>query len=481
MGGPLYGLFITFQAIPQLGGLGDLGIGGAIGVRTGQMVGRGDYDRLREFLASARSLFLLLGFGMGLSFLVLSPWLPQWLHFESVPNAGSLTGLFATGAAALLLLIIGGYIHNLNAAYGTVAWQILPGLIISQAGMLAQWLLARAGMPLWAQSMAGLAVQTSNMVMVWFLLKAAHPWLWKLWPLKINRGLWRELATASGWIYLYALGGTIFLCTDRLLVNAGFGAAAVTPYVLNYKPCDIILQVVLVASFVSLPKLNQWIASGSSELRQRARTEGRRLNLFQSFVGTAAALGYLAFNHRFIEFWAGSAYHAPASVQWAFALTMGITASGSAGVQLAGVCGQHGLRIAGLTIASCGLINLALAFAAMKCAWLPGIAWATVIAQSGLNLILARFTCSHLEFSFASWAFRSWMLPVLVILTGEWLQSLLGSETWPQAWRLALVFLPLAVLQALVSGLTLQMLRDELTIFRRFLPSAGSSPRSDAK
>jgi O-antigen/teichoic acid export membrane protein len=470
MGGKLYGLFITFQAVPQLGGLGDFGIGGAIGNRTGQMVGRGDFNRLREFLAAARSLFLGLGLVIGMGFLLLSPWLPGWLHFQAVPGSGSLPVLFAIGAASLFLLIVGGYFHNLNAAYGTVAWPILPGLFITQAGMLTHWLLARAGSPLWAQYLSYVGVQLCGITSVWFMLRAAHPWLWKLWPLKINRELWRELATASGWMYLYSLGGMIFLWTDRLLVNAGFGAAAVTPYVLNYKPCDIILQVVLVASFVSLPKLNQWIASGNPETRERARVEGQRLNLFQAFAGTAGALGFLAFNHPFIKLWTGADYLAPAAVQRAFALTMAITASGSAGIQMAGVCGQKGLRTAGLAIAGAGLLNLAMALTAMKGGWLPGIAWATVIAQSFLNLTLAHYTCRHLALSFSRWAFRSWVLPVGMIFTGEGLQYWLGADTWTQGGRLFLIFLPLMALHAPASGLTVKMLRDELVIFRRFLP-----------
>jgi len=470
LGPALYGLFATFQAVPQLGGLGDFGIGGAVGVRTGQMVGRQEFDRLRHFLAAARSLFLMLGLVIAGGFLLLSPWLPQWLHFQTVPGAGSLPLLFACGAASLFLLIIGGYFHNLNAAYGTVAWPILPGMIIAQAGMLGHWLLAREGAPLWMQYLTYVAVQLGNIVAVWFMLKAAHPWLSELRPLKFDRVWWGELLGTSGWMYLWALGSMVFVVTDRLVINAGFGSATVAPYILNYKPCDILLQVVLVASFVSLPKLNQWIASGTAEARARAQSEGQRLNLFQAIAGTGGALGYLACNYQFIHLWVGDASHAPVAVVHAFALTMGITASGNAGVQMAAVCGRHGLRTAGLTIASAGLLNLGLAFTAMKFQWLPGIAWATVLAQSLVNLILAYAACRHLGLSFLRWAVRSWLLPVLVILLGEFIETQLGSTGWFQAARLLAIFLPLLLLQALLSGMTPRLLADELKIFRRMLP-----------
>jgi O-antigen/teichoic acid export membrane protein len=470
MGARLYGLFIAFQSIPQLGGLGDFGISGAMGMRVCPMIGRGEYDRLREFLASARSLFLLLGLASGVVFLVLSPWLPGWLHFEATPESGSLTVLFATGAVSLFFLISGGYIHNLNAAYGTVAWPILPGLLTAQLGMFAHLLLARAGVPLWEQNLSYVGVAVCNLALVWFMLKAAHPWLSELRPLKINFTYWRELLSASGWVYLYSVGGVIFLWTDRLLVNAGFGAAAVTPYQLNYKPCDIILQVVLAASFVSLPKLNQWIGSGKDDLMQRVRTESQRLNLFQSFAGTFAALGYLAFNFLFIEFWVGPKNHAPASLQLAFAMTMAVTSGGSAGIQIIGISGQKGLRTAGLAIGGFGLLNLALSFVAMRLGHMTGIAWATVVAESLLSLTLSWHTCRRLGISHAPWMFRSWLLPVLIVLAGAALQNQIGCQTWRQAGLLAAAFLPLALLHARLGGMNLKMLREELAIFRRFLP-----------
>jgi hypothetical protein len=438
------------------------------------MVGRQEYDRLRAFLAAARSLFLMLGVVIAGSFLVLSPWLPGWFHFQAVPGTGSLTLLFACGATSLFLLIIGGYFHNVNAAYGTVAWPILPGLVLAQGGMLAHFLLARAGAPLWAQYLSYAGVQLGNIVAVWCMLRVAHGWLGELWPLRFDKYWWGELLGTSGWTYLWSLGSTVLVVTDRLLVNAGFGPDALTPYGLNYKPCEILLQVVLVAGFVSSPKLNQWIANGSAEARGRAQAESQRLNLFQALLGSAGALGYLACNHEFLRLWIRHAVEGgvevPGGVMQAFALTMGVTASGNAGIMIAGMCGRKGLRTAGMTVAAGGLLNVGLAFTAVGYHWLPGIAWATVVAQSALNLVLARYTCRHLGLSFGRWAVRSWVAPVLTILAGEGLEWWLGSRGWAQALRLLGLYAPLLVVQAWASGMTPGMLAEELKVFRRLLP-----------
>jgi hypothetical protein len=123
-----------------------------------------------------------------------------------------------------------------------------------------------------------------------------------------------------------------------------------------------------------------------------------------------------------------------------------------------------------MTVAAGGLLNVGLAFTAVGCQWLPGIAWATVVAQSALNLVLARYTCRHLGLSFGRWAVRSWVAPVLTILAGEGLEWWLGSRGWGQALRLLGLYVPLLVVQAWVSGMTPGMLAEELKVFRRLLP-----------
>src|SRR5579864_7650379 len=114
MGNALFGLFVIFQGVTRLGNLGDLGLSGALALKAGLMLGSGDEAGLRKLLASARSLFLLLAGGLCALFLILSPWLPRWLNFESVPGAGSMTWLFLYGGLSVAIFIIGGYFASLN-------------------------------------------------------------------------------------------------------------------------------------------------------------------------------------------------------------------------------------------------------------------------------------------------------------------------------------------------------------------------------
>src|SRR5262245_38950084 len=109
MGPTIYGLFMSFQSIAALGGLGDFGMGGAIGVRTGQYLGTGEHERLDAFLASARMLFLSLALVGLVLFVGLSPWLPAIFGFQEHAGSGSLPALFAVGGLSVALLVLNSY------------------------------------------------------------------------------------------------------------------------------------------------------------------------------------------------------------------------------------------------------------------------------------------------------------------------------------------------------------------------------------
>ena len=94
MGNTLNGLFLNVQNAAQLGGVGDLGMGGAINIQTGQYLGKGDQEELQRFLASARAIFLTLALAVSAGFLVFMPWFATTLGFLNVPEGlrGGLRG-----------------------------------------------------------------------------------------------------------------------------------------------------------------------------------------------------------------------------------------------------------------------------------------------------------------------------------------------------------------------------------------------------
>jgi O-antigen/teichoic acid export membrane protein len=481
MGLPLNGVLLAFQNVASLGGLGDLGMGGAVGIRTGQYLGRGDEAGLKGFLASARTVFLVLALVMGGGFLMLSPWLPHWLRFPSVEGTGSLTLLFAVGAVLISGVLLSSYLTNVNYACGNVTWPVVPAFVLLQAGLLCQWLLARQHEPLWVQFLPSIGTAAAGLWLYRFYISKSHPALAGLLPLKFDGPIAVALFESSFWVYLCSLGNAIYQRTDGLVINAGFPAGTLPVYVYNYKFCDLVVFLALTASFVSLPKITQWMASTNPQDQERVRLEMRRLNQFQTLLGCGLGLAYLAGNNLFMKVWWHNSPHpvppAALALQTAFALNMAITASGDAGIQLSMRSGKNGMRFAGLLIGVTGLLNVALSLVARERGSLLGIAMATVLAQSLLSVGAGFYTCRHLQVGWVPWLLKGWLLPCAGILGAAWLRLELPFYSAQHVLLLQnILLLAAAYLAAWLAaawslGINAAFIRRELAFVRTFFGS----------
>ncbi|EEF59533.1 hypothetical protein [Pedosphaera parvula] len=470
MGADLYGLWLTFQSVTRLGGLSDLGMGGAIALRTGQYLGQKQDSKLRELLASARSIVLLLSSVCFLAFVALSPWLPRWLKFDSAPGSGSLTLLMIVGGMNVAVVLLAGYFHSLNFALGTVTWPVIPTVLIGQilAPAVQVWL-AIYDFPLWVQLLPYSAATIAVGALACSMVKWAHPWVGTIWPLGFNLKLWKELAGTSGWVYLSSIGNAIYFATDRVLILPGFGGAAVTKYFFNYKICDLATMLILTASFVSIPKITQWLASGQEAEKTRALKEVNFLNTAQILMGCTAALGYLAFNDLFIALWQGAEYQMPLSLQIAFACNLAATTGGDAGIQVAGRCGNNGIKQTGIAVGGTGLLNLGLSYLSMRLGFLTGIAIATAIAQIVLSLSLGWITCRYLKLSPLSWSAKSCLLPLAVVGIGGLCRTVLKPDSVAHVIMLVVSFGLILLVAALAAGVNREMISREWSIIKGML------------
>lgn len=469
MGVELNGLWLAFQAVATLGGLGDLGMGGAVGITTGRMLGQGNDEALRRFLASARALFLLLAAVAVAGVILLSPWMPRWLGLNPVADSGAILPLLAIAALGLVPIILNSYIGNVSYACGNLTWPIVPAFLLTQAALAAHLWLARGAAPLWMQYAPYALAAFITLVMVWWFVRVSHPPLAALFPLRADWSEWRLLAGQSFWMYFWGLGCAVYTTIGRLLVNKGFGAAQVPAYHNNYKVCELALFAISAASFVAMPKITRWLASAATEEKSRGVSEILRLNRVQIFLSCGAALAYLALNDLFIRLWFKGVgdFRVALSWQFAFALSLAITGAGDSAAQVSPRCCAAGLRVSGLAVAATALLNVALSYAAMKAGSILGIALATVLAQSFFTLWISRFVCRELGLSWAAWVWRSWLLPVLIVSGGYGARHALA---WNIGWQAALlVAINLALLAAAVasSGLTFAFVREELAILRR--------------
>lgn len=478
MGDPLLGLFQNFQAVTRLGVLGDFGITGALALTAGTMLGSKDDGGLQKLLASARTLFLVMALGLGVLFIGLSPWLPRWLSFDSVPEAGSMFGLFVYGGFSLGLFIIGGYFASLNYAHGTVTWPIFPSVLFVQIlAPFFHWRLAVLHMPLWIQLLPYLVSGLLVALLAWRMLKWSHPWLGDIWPLKQDLKEWKSLAGISGWMYLVSIGATIYFTTDRLVIGKVLGTAVIPTYTANAKVCELALTLIITASYVSLPKITQWIASPEAVDRKRSLVELNRLSIFEIVLCCGAVLGYLAFNNLFIRLWLDTAHQAPLALQVAFACNFAVTMGGNAGIQMSMRSGNKGLKLAALAIAGTGLLNLVLSVLSVKFGYLVGdkfgslngvtagvigVAVATVIAQSISSLCLGTVTCRYLKLPVSQWALRCWALPMGFTMAAAALKKLFYDDSFTHLGLLSACYVILFLVVCRLAGMNFELLRAEI-------------------
>jgi hypothetical protein len=107
------------------------------------------------------------------------------------------------------------------------------------------------------------------------------------------------------------------------------------------------------------------------------------------------------------------------------------------------------------------LLNLALSFVALKLQWLPGIAWATVVAQLVLGVAVFRFIGRQLEFSAKRRFVRGCAVPLICIAVVAWARF--GWNPGDIPGRIALLALFGAAIAALavVNGITPRFLAQE--------------------
>jgi O-antigen/teichoic acid export membrane protein len=472
MGLEINGAYLAFQKLISLGGLGDLGMGAIVGIRSGQYLGQGRTRELQQFLASARIVFLILALVAAGVVLLFTPWLPRWFQLDQGAGTGSMRLLFAVGAVLVAGVVLSSYVGNLNYACGNVTWPVIPAFILFQCSMLGHWLLARQHLPLWIQCLPYVASSGAGLLLLRLYVRASHPAVAGVFPLKLDWRMAVSLTENSFWAYLCGLGNSIYRNTDGLVISAGFKPGTLPVYDYNYKFCEIAVFVAVTASFVSLPKITQWMASADRQDQDRVRKEARRLNQFQTMIGCAAALAYLAGNDLFMHVWRLHKENPipPVSLplQLAFALNMAVTAGGDAGLQMMLRSGKHGLRIGGGLVGLTGLLNLGLSILAMTRGSLLGIAMATVLAESVLRLASSFYTCRKLQIRWLPWAMRAWLVPVAGVLFAAWLRWKLPFDSAQNISLLIAAYLAMALGTAWMLGITPAFIKAELAIVRGF-------------
>jgi len=361
--------------------------------------------------------------------------------------------------------VLAGYFHALNFACGTVTWPIVPTLLIGQLLAPAFHLVfAIYGFPLWVQCLPYTGSTILCGLIAWLMLRAAQPQFAELLPLAARTSVWRTLAATSIWSFLTSLGAFIFLLTDRLIINIFFGPLAVPSYVLNYKLCELAIAAVSTAIFVSLPRITLCINSNNAADKKQGAHRMMRVNLYQTTAGVAIAMAYLLLNDFFVALWVGPDFQASLALQIIFATILVVYVGGDAATMVASRCGSHGVKLTGIAAGLCGIANLVLSILAASKGSIAGIAGASLVAQSALAIWLGFTTCRYLHIPAKFYLFRSWLLPVVIVLLAGLLRFYIHNLSVVGITGLALAYIGIFAAFCRLAGWSVDILKEELRI-----------------
>lgn len=466
MGSELWGEFVTFTGIAALGGLGDIGMGGAVYLSTSQYLARKDEEGVNRFLATARGSFLLAASAFLVIGLALSPILPVLFHFAQLSNTGSLPILFMMGAVTTAVAIIGSYFANLNYAVLNLTWAILPLFAISQASTGLHWLLAKLHYSLTIQYSPYVFGAVANLLVCWACVRISEPRIARLTPVRMDLAEARKLMSRSGWIYLISISTYIYFTTDRILINAVLGPNAVPAYQLNYKYCEVALMAILSASAAGMPKITQWLSSPESETRTRGISELQRLNRFVCFLGCAGAVTYLAVNDLFVIGWFGASYKVSLLLQSMFAANLAVTVGSSVALDAVVRIDEESIRFASVTALCTAFLNAAVsAISVLLFHSSTGVAFATVLAQGVQTIFTSRYISRRLDLSFPRWVCLAVTGPLLVVGGAFAVRTYLFQTAGSAAFAYAVLGI-IILAAAAAYGINRTMIIDEMRILR---------------
>ena len=222
MGPNNYGLLMAFQGVLGLVGLGDLGMGGALVIRTSFLLANNQISELQMLHATARSLFLGIAVGGFMLIVCFSPWLPALFRLMETPASGSLAALFVAGGLYALFGLMAAYYQTSLYAVGTVSWTVLPPVLVFHLGSAFQLICALHHAPLWVQMLPSVVLTAGCLLLYRQMVCASHPDLAGPFPLRLESTYVKTLLKSSFWAYLFSISYYIYTATDRVMVIAWF-------------------------------------------------------------------------------------------------------------------------------------------------------------------------------------------------------------------------------------------------------------------
>lgn len=428
LGPVVYGLWVLAGSVVAYGSLLDFGMWGAIIKYVAEYRARGEQEAARELIATALTLFTLVGLLPVLLAFLLAPLFPVVFN---VPPGQEETArwvvlLMGAGIGVFIPCMISLSVLRGLQRYDLVNIVNLVGTIWEVAATITVLTLGGGVIGLVLVNIAGMLVM--QLPAIYFINKFA-PDL-QFGYRGARRRYVRQVVVYSWPLFVVDMANRLQTKTDEITIGALLIVSAVTPYAIVRKLSEATFTLTQQFLRVLLPLASQLDAEQDEPRMRTLYLVGSRLAM-AIFLPLAGVLVYLA--APLLAAWVGPAYAENAPVM--VLLTGAGYAVVSQGTGVAILKGKNRHRLLAATSISAGLVNLLLSVLLARPFGLLGVAFGTLLPALVENFLLILPYVARILHIDARTIVRQVYLPVLIpLLPMMALLYLLQLAVPPEGW-----------------------------------------------
>jgi O-antigen/teichoic acid export membrane protein len=367
-----YGLWLLVGSVIAYGNLFDFGITGALTKYVAEYQARGDLQELKRVIATALSMYTLLGLVVvALAFMV-APLFPRLFNLvpEESETAVQLVRLMGVGMGLTIpsgttYAVLRGLQRfgsiNLITAGGTVVVALATMVVLSLGGGLLEMVAVNIPLSLMMQIPAVL------------LIKRAKPELELGWR-GASRGWARRVFLYSSSSMAIHTASQLRNKTDEIVIGAFLPVASITPYGVARRLSEAALLLTQQFLRIIMPLASQLEAEQDLGRLRALYLTGTRLTL-AIFLPIGLVIAVLA--EPLLSAWVGAEYGQYAYLVWILVASgFFFVSQGTSSMILQGIAKHKWVAVAAITS---GVANLGISILLVRSMGLIGVAYGTLI------------------------------------------------------------------------------------------------------
>ncbi|MGE0374246.1 MAG: lipopolysaccharide biosynthesis protein [Planctomycetaceae bacterium] len=433
IGDTSYGTWVFLNAIAGYTGLLYLGFGETISRYVSQHYARREWERLNEVVSGVFAAYFVSGFIAllgGVILAAIAPWILDGggggggQSFAEVQAVIVILGL--TAALSITGSINGGVL------YGIQRFDLERGIIV--AGMLAKLgltlLFLTDRYSLITLALISLAHTALEQLVYYVAARRLVPTL-RIRLRHVKRSVVKE---SYGFAALSGIGlvaTKLIYDTDYIVIGLALGNAAIVPYAIGSRLCEMIRRPIQQIGEVFLPRASELNAKADQQVLQSLVCKGMGVAFLLS---AALFIGGWYFGAMLIQLWMGAGYE---TSRWVFLLLIAAQIAASpAGVLHMVLVGVGDVRVPSFLRMAQAILNLVLSLLLVKPLGVVGVALGTMIPILVVDLfVLLPYGIRRFEIT-PRYVLRHAVAPYLLPLAALWAYSHVVSgigleASWP--------------------------------------------------